>query len=87
MSILMNFHLQVFCFSVNEEALPCKVTWFHNEKQVVSSPRYLMEDVANEFKLALKNIELCDDGNWACQVSNDLGSFKDGCKVTMKGNE
>ena len=72
-------------FPVNEDAVPCTAKWFHNNEEVLSSPRFLMVDTNCDFRLQMKNLEFSDEGDWSVQIANVLGSFKDQCKLTLKG--
>ena len=76
-------------FVVNEDASPCRVTWYHNEDELISSPKVLMQQNAgiedsNEFKLTVKSLTLDDDGVWSVRVANDLGRVDSRCKITLK---
>lgn len=102
---------------MNEDAVPCQASWFHNDAQVqnsedrkcfpgrhyifspqvISTPKCLMlsgpKDSADppnpnsacEFRLAIRDLEITDDGSWAVEVVNDLGRVRDQCRLTLKG--
>ena len=76
---------------MNDDALPCRAAWFHNETPVPpgSSPRRpVTEDpITGEFRLAVKGLQITDDGEWSVEVQNDLGKVGTQCRLTLKGKE
>ncbi len=75
-------------FKVNEEAIPCHATWFHNDCKVSPSERQIFAGgpQSGEFTLDLRSLEIADDGVWSIAVRNGLGTVEDMCRLTLKGS-
>ena len=73
--------------TVNEEALPCHATWFHNDCKVSPSDHCLIRGGGREgeFTLDIDSLEISDDGVWSVAVRNGLGTVEEQCRLTLKG--
>lgn len=77
----------------NPVTLECKVTgsppinikWLKNDTEISSSEKYQMTFADSVASLKMVNCSTDDSGSYICLASNDAGSDRCDCMITVKG--